>query len=713
MDNTTGVLELVKNGYDADADNVRIELSDLGSPEKTSIVIQDDGVGMNEDTIRGPWSEPAHGGKEHEKTNMIRTPKGRLPLGEKGVGRFATQKLGRSLDMTTRPKGGQYEYHVRIDWKDFDRGDAYLDEIPFRLERREPLTFTGDLHGTRLVITGANTPWKRGNVEKMQARLMRLLSPTRDMHGFSVSLTCPDYPELQSLETADVLEKYQFRIDCHIDASGMAEYEYRYRKHDGNVSTRTSKVNVWSQVSKNWERTNPTCGPIRVVISAWIREAGKLKEYGLTREKLSGLCGVSIYRDGFRIIPYGDEGDDWLNLERRRTNQPGKTYSNSQVIGQVEIEQDKNGGLVDKTSREGLQENQAFFDMKDLTFGVVRLLVMESAEVRDAIKTPRQATTRKMETELTALKSDVGEIREYVTGKPDKDVPSLQERDNEYDDGEGDEPTSVKPVDAVVEKLDSIDATIKNMTRTTDEIKEQNDAGDREHDEFIHLAGVGMVAERFCHEFDRLVGGMNTYVRELEEKHPQYRQVKNLRRALDSLRNEVSLLDNARYVRKAPEEEMLNVRETVMQCVESHRDQIAFNEIQVETEDDGSDFYARMSTASLTQAVDNIITNTIHWLGEKTEKGDRRMHILLDAADRCVVISNNGTPVPQAVMRRIHNRDKFVTTKPDGRGLGMYITSEVLSRYKTAVACLEGGDPKNKYGAAAFMIRFGDAANPE
>src|SRR5690242_12274939 len=101
-DNTVGLLELVKNAYDADDTNVEILLSNLGSPTETVVMVTDNGDGMTLETVIGPWLEPAHGGKEIQKNNAILSKLGRLPLGEKGVGRFAAHKLGRQLLLVTR-----------------------------------------------------------------------------------------------------------------------------------------------------------------------------------------------------------------------------------------------------------------------------------------------------------------------------------------------------------------------------------------------------------------------------------------------------------------------------------------------------------------------------------------------------------------------------------------------------------------------------------
>jgi hypothetical protein len=115
-----GLLELVKNAYDADANDVTVELLGLNTIETTEIIITDNGEGMDKDTVLGRWLKPATGHKEEAKKAGVRTPKfKRLPLGEKGARRFAMHRLGRQLELITR-KEGQPEVVLQINWDDFE-----------------------------------------------------------------------------------------------------------------------------------------------------------------------------------------------------------------------------------------------------------------------------------------------------------------------------------------------------------------------------------------------------------------------------------------------------------------------------------------------------------------------------------------------------------------------------------------------------------------
>src|SRR6266851_1323764 len=114
-DQAVGLIELVKNAYDADASEAMVELDNLADPERASIVVADDGSGMTLDDLMTKWLSPAVDHKDLKKRHGERTSQGRLPIGEKGVGRFAVHHLGRRLSMVTRAAGSD-ELLLEIDW---------------------------------------------------------------------------------------------------------------------------------------------------------------------------------------------------------------------------------------------------------------------------------------------------------------------------------------------------------------------------------------------------------------------------------------------------------------------------------------------------------------------------------------------------------------------------------------------------------------------
>src|SRR5580658_755584 len=147
------VFELVKNAFDADSPGVTVTMSRVEDPLRGQIIVEDRGVGMDVDTVSGVWLEPGTDHRIKEKEKGEPTPKyKRVPIGEKGVGRFAAHKLGNKIRLITRSAGSQ-EVLVEIDWENDFKDKRYLNDVEVKVIERIPEHFTGRKTGTRLEIT--------------------------------------------------------------------------------------------------------------------------------------------------------------------------------------------------------------------------------------------------------------------------------------------------------------------------------------------------------------------------------------------------------------------------------------------------------------------------------------------------------------------------------------------------------------------------------
>ena len=136
------VFELLKNSYDADATHVTVTLKDIEREDEASIVIEDDGSGMAFDTVLNVWLEPGTDYRARQRSDGKRSPQhGRLPMGEKGIGRFAVHKLGRNVELVSRSEG-KNEVVVVLDWDALEKKE-YLSEAALQVTERKPDVFRG------------------------------------------------------------------------------------------------------------------------------------------------------------------------------------------------------------------------------------------------------------------------------------------------------------------------------------------------------------------------------------------------------------------------------------------------------------------------------------------------------------------------------------------------------------------------------------------
>lgn len=406
---SVAIIELVKNSYDADATRILIRFEDPLEPGQGKIEVIDNGVGMTLDIIKNSWFEPA---TPFRKQNSITEKKKRRVLGEKGIGRFASSRIADRLEVVTRQAGADNEIWAFLNWKQFDDESKYLDEIALEWGITKPteLCDEGTLrllcwdrgveetentngklnHGTILRMTSIRSEWNINKFKKLRSDLSRLVSPffiaEREQKGdiFEIMLDLPEpYADLSGLiEPPETLKYPHYRVSGDIGESG----DYDFDLYLSGESKPTKLKGVFTVEGDE----KPSCGPFHLELRVWDRDPQSLKLLGETLDKrvqelrhdIDDAAGINVFRNGFRVLPYGEPGNDWLQLDKRRFMNPTMRISNNQIVGQILISADENPGLVDLSNREGLITGPALSDLRDLVMSTLTQLEIYRYDVR-------------------------------------------------------------------------------------------------------------------------------------------------------------------------------------------------------------------------------------------------------------------------------------------------------------------------------------------
>jgi hypothetical protein len=364
-DDVVAATELVKNAHDADASSVTIQFLGVTGADG-QIIVRDDGDGMSLDALLRHWMEPAGTSKVGPKAR--RTRLGRRVLGEKGVGRFAADKLGAQLELISRRRGEKNEVRAVFEWDRFEDESLMLKDVESDWEVRPPSEI--GTHGTVLRISRLRSAWSERMFRRLSARLGRLRSPFSSDAGFSINMESDEFPEYSGELRADFLDRAPYRIEAEFDGD----------------ETIWTAINGGRKMAHRWTESRPlTCGGLKIKLYAFDLETESIARIGPrmdVRAWLKEWSGVSVYRDGFRVWPYGEPHDDWLRLDQRRVNNPVVRLSNNQVVGFVELSADDNPALVDQTNREGLIHNGNFEDLRRLLHQALQTLEAERQLIR-------------------------------------------------------------------------------------------------------------------------------------------------------------------------------------------------------------------------------------------------------------------------------------------------------------------------------------------
>ena len=382
---------------------------------------------MDADTVSGVWLEPGTDHRIKEKEKGEPTPKyKRIPIGEKGVGRFAAHKLGNKIRLITRSAGSQ-EVLVEIDWENDFKDKRYLNEVEVKVIERIPEHFTGRKTGTRLEITQLRDTWSRGMVRDLARAVSAICSPFSGAGDFKPKLVLEDHDDWLHglLDVKDVLKFSLYQAKCLVKG-GRLSYEYKFTPFPGmdRVEGRKITQSLALGDSKHLiNLDNHNIGPVELKLYVFDQDAKVLKlgevndKKGL-KEFLNESGGVRVYRGGMRVYDYGERGNDWLGLGGRRVNVPTKRLSNNLIVGAVSLDMRKsvdlklNRGLIEKTNREGFVENADYEAFRDAV-----AYALQSIEVERNMDKRRIRTAYSDSKLREPVLEDITDLREIVQKK--------------------------------------------------------------------------------------------------------------------------------------------------------------------------------------------------------------------------------------------------------------------------------------------------------
>lgn len=417
---TTALLELVKNSYDADATVVNVDI------QESYIRIADNGTGMTDDQLADGWLRIGFSNKGTDKETSGTK---RRKTGEKGIGRLSADRLGAVLDLRSKPPEETDAYRLVVNWNDFDVEGQDLSAIKVTLEPTNDYSFTENKrkNGTEILIKELRHKWVLADIEQAYSELVSLVSPFANSNDFKIIFNNYISPELNGVVESQYFDVADLSINAIYKGVGSTiTYKITDRSEDPEVIV--EKELEWATLSQylpTTERYDTTlnCGPASIQILFYPRTAKNplLEEKGLTvtglKKFLDKNLGIKLYRDNVSVKPYGYNNElagDWLGLARRKERDPAglkrSTYkiASSQLVGAISIGRDTNPQLHDGASREGLVENDAFFDLRALTLSCVTLL--EQYRHNKAIQPEKPQKKKPAEEEVDDLSGDLDEI---------------------------------------------------------------------------------------------------------------------------------------------------------------------------------------------------------------------------------------------------------------------------------------------------------------
>lgn len=669
------LLELIKNSYDADARKVDVKLRNLKNKELGYIEILDDGEGMDMKIIENAWLEPGSDHKEIQTKNNIRTQKyKRLPIGEKGIGRFGVHKLGNKIELVSRQKN-KNEVVVVIDWDEFSK-EKYLKDARFEVYERTPEYFKRTKTGTKITISKLKTEWDKKMVRELYKSVFTLNSPFHKTGKFKVNIDIDDKKLLDKLPVwKDVEDFALWHFECKIKGHEITHFKYEFTPwknlqgvkgrtltlEDDYISDRSTLVVKSKQKGKKEEILNlskkygdkldpKTIGEISFEGYIFDRDKTTLELSSLTgikllKDYLDEQGGIRIYRDNIRINEYGEKGNDWLNLDLRRVNVPAKRVSNNIILAVIDLKQDESTALIEKTNREGFIENEAFNDFCASILYVLNIIENLRKSDKDLIRT-KHNPTEKQEPVLHNL----GKLKDIIDKK------------------------TKEPLKSEINK---------HLFKIEEDYNHINEV-------LLTSAGVGLTMGVGIHEVEKVIAELKRMVE--QEDVPE--NILNLVVHLDEV------IENYSDLFRQSEKEEQNITKLIDGSIFNIHYRLTAHKIQlIKAYKTKPVKIIKCSKRLLLGAIMNIIDNSIYWLERKhkklhtAENIDFQKCIYIDLFEEeeflNILIADNGFGfgIPT------HQLSKpFISDKPDGMGLGLHIVNEIMKVQKGKLYFPEFGE---------------------
>ncbi|WP_342241195.1 sensor histidine kinase [Inquilinus sp. OTU3971] len=680
----TALIELVKNAYDADATEVTVTIG------RTSLVIEDNGTGMTRQELVDGFLRLASNLKVRESRSRRFQ---RQRAGRKGIGRFATQRLGDVLTLQTWTDPESVGLELSVDWKLF-KPEMRLEDVPVRLVDIPPRTA-----GTVLRIEGLRDQWSEAQIRRCWRGVANLLQPfpvapvamrpTADP-GFAVRfLSGGDGffdPEIVADLQTEILDHLHALIEFRVNEVGEAEWRL--------AQNRFGPDRNWTRIHhKHLEERNPpaysTLRNVGMKAYYFILDAKLLPSmiYTRVRDLLRVQGGIRLYRNGFRVVPYGGPGDDWLGLEETYA-QRGVTLApirNLNFFGVVEVYDPEGIDFEENTSREGLIETAAFEDLKELASSIILTAVRNIAEDRGR---KSRAGGARAEPDASALEK-IREAERRAREAAEARAAQRRQESEEEDKNEGDQgaPTEAEVAALLKEGGDIIAAREADLADETAILR--------------LLATLGLTAAEFSHETGMTFEAVRISFRRVfdvardaqpddTEFQEDVSRAYSMLNRLDALTSYLNTVASARAVRELGP---VSASREIERFSRGMKQQAEKQEIELKLNVPALDaLYTRpMHEADVATILLNFYSNSV----KAMRRTSRTRQILVQAErnldDEIVIrFSDTGDGVPPENREKVF--DLFFTTRAaapssadpneqiTGTGLGLWIVHQIVSK---------------------------------
>ncbi|WP_214630370.1 sensor histidine kinase [Paenibacillus agaridevorans] len=540
--------------------------------------------------------------------------------------------------------------------------------------------------------------WTLKDINKVKKEMRLLVSPQiYENNIFQPVIDAKEFNLDDDLIINNILDLYTVKIDAEVSDNGKL-IKISYRKRDGTILP-----------FEFVQDRALLCGDVKLTLYQFLIEAPSLKDesinFAQARDILKEYCGVKIYRDGFRVKPYGEVGNDWLLLDNVKIKDThGFRIGNNQVIGTILLTERDNPALIDATNREGIIENTAFEDLRYFVLECTNLISTQRykdiQDDKNIDSLPKLEKKKDLyDAALTKEELERNKQRQEIINQNlrqiEKAIPDIQTRKE-----------VISIANTLIEKthddLNFYREAIKSHNETYTKAIDLIESKQTEVDIYKNLATLGILTGSFGHEtadiINRIYNGIS-FVNHKISDDIQKNMLKTIINDAGRLKGYSELIIN--FVRKSNRStaEYIYTNDIIQNVVNVYNGVIESQKIEVLLNLSDYKTSFKMYKIDLESIIINLLTNSFEALKQTKNK---RINIRTELKESHfeLLFEDNGKGISKGYEDIIFN--PFHTSKDTGVGLGLTIVKDIIKKYKGTISV---SNSLVHYGAL-FKITF-------
>ncbi len=409
-DRVTALFELVKNCYDANAKNVNVIFENVGTGKRQAIIrVEDDGYGMSFEDIRDKWMVIGTSSKRARPYSP--EPFNRRCVGEKGIGRFAVDKLGDKVSVITKKEGSEKWLRVDIDWTSYYTKTEEETDIRLFTDVENVYSYDDaenpDSSGTKLIITSIREPWTKKEIEHLMREISKIVSPFANLsYPFKVRVIAPEFNiDQEPIRTLEDFNNATISLNIDFDKDKKLQQSIFYDKEKNSFDYHLIPLKSF--------------GGIRIKIFFFDESARRKYRKAFPNDPIDGF---KVYRDGIIATPFAETNEiqdlkrDILGIDKRVYQDIFNRISTREFLGVIDITKNGNPQIIDATNRQDFVDNNEYREMKKFIITQLNALQDYKVIMRQAKRDNAQESLKAASDDFSSL---VEAFNDIVAQKPE------------------------------------------------------------------------------------------------------------------------------------------------------------------------------------------------------------------------------------------------------------------------------------------------------